>query len=255
MILEQSPKLYALQSNPFTRSACIDFMNVWDLCLSQSHPDREPSIWTTSHLKDTFVNHSEDQRTLGDSLLQRSLKLQAVARYTISNSSDSFTSSTESGQLEALTWLEDLAETDPDTCCEILDSLETIKHMIGSRLKSPVAASILHRMLRLIILAKDDEVRSRSQSVLANALVIEDLRVLFFSVVQEADLLRALEVLERECLEGSPSNVQSAVRLQGYFLDHAFNKYPLLAPDLYRRIGQYVRLLRMAIIDTNVSCP
>lgn len=149
---------------------------------------------------------------------------------------------------EALTHL---STEDPDTCCAALDSLHSIlKLEVNNGLTIPLDQIVVH-VHNVLLNSIDAEVISRAQNVLANGLTTPSIREGLFSMTAEDQVLSTIPRLEAQCVDGPPSNMQSALHLLGYFLDFAYQKYPAQRQEMYKFIAHYIRLLRMTIIDTN----
>ncbi|KAF2844857.1 HEAT repeat protein-like protein [Plenodomus tracheiphilus IPT5] len=144
-----------------------------------------------------------------------------------------------------------LATDDADTCCATLETLDTIiRHQPTNDLTIPIAL-VIAPLHNVIVHATDLEVLSKAQAVLAAALQDDHLRTDFFNAIRTDHTILTLEKLESQCLNGPPSNMQSALHLQAFFLDHAYNTLPNLRRTILPAIARYIRLLRKTIIDTN----
>lgn len=145
-----------------------------------------------------------------------------------------------------------LATEDPDTCCAALETLETIVQKASSNApKKPVSLLMAH-VHRVVLNATDSEVISKAQHVLAEALSGgSSRRAEFFSLLTDSQLLETLAKLENECLSGPPSNMQSALHLLGFFLEHTHHALPTSRETVLAAATRYIRLLRMTLIDTN----
>ncbi|KAJ4369525.1 hypothetical protein N0V86_009360 [Didymella sp. IMI 355093] len=129
-----------------------------------------------------------------------------------------------------------LATEDPDTCCAALETPE----------------SLMAHVHRIVLNAEDPEVISKAQHVLADALDGDSpRRAEFFSLLTDPQLLNTLTKLEDQCLSSPPSNMQSALQLLGFFLEHTFQMLPYARDEVLAETTRYIRLLRMTIIDTN----
>jgi hypothetical protein len=148
--------------------------------------------------------------------------------------------------------LTDLAANDPDTCCDILSTLGDIIHNSGSASLGVPKAQLLSYIHELILNAKDNEVVSKCQSMLAESLADEELNEEFFEFLGKADVFESIEKIQSQCLGGPPSNMQSALHLMGYFLDFVFCSYPKSRAEVIPHVERYIRILRMTIVDTNV---
>lgn len=144
-----------------------------------------------------------------------------------------------------------LATEDPDTCCAALETLETIIQRASSNAPSKPISLLMAHAHRVVLNAVDAEVVSKAQSVLADALENECARIEFFSLVTDSQLLDTLTKLEDQCLSAPPSNMQSALHLLGFFIDHAYHTVPSAHDTILASTTRYIRLLRMTIVDTN----
>ncbi|KAJ4334469.1 hypothetical protein N0V95_009156 [Ascochyta clinopodiicola] len=144
-----------------------------------------------------------------------------------------------------------LATEDPDTCCAALETLETIIQKASSNAPIKPISLLMAHTHRVILNAVDAEVVSKAQSVLADALDNESARTEFFTLITDAQLLDTLTKLEGQCLSAPPSNVQSALHLLGFFIDHAYHTLPESHDTILAATTRYIRLLRMTIMDTN----
>ncbi|KZM23545.1 hypothetical protein ST47_g5314 [Ascochyta rabiei] len=144
-----------------------------------------------------------------------------------------------------------LATEDPDTCCAALETLETIIQKAFSNAPTKPISLLMAHVHRVILNAVDVEVVSKAQSVLADALDNESARTEFFTLVTDSQLLDTLARLEDQCLSAPPSNVQSALHLLGFFIDHAYHTLPESHDTIFASTSRYIRLLRMTIMDTN----
>ncbi|KAL1796750.1 hypothetical protein ACET3X_005290 [Alternaria dauci] len=144
-----------------------------------------------------------------------------------------------------------LANEDPDTCLEALETLDTILQMKRSHDLTVPLSLVLAHVYHVVLGATDPEIISKSQAVLADALSNDDLKSDFFSLVTEEQTMLTLDKLQSQCIRGPPSNMQSGLHLLGLFLDHSYHAYPLRRAELLVAIARYIRLLRMTIADTN----
>jgi hypothetical protein len=145
-----------------------------------------------------------------------------------------------------------LATEDPDTCCAALETVETIVEKAAfDAPKKPMSLLMAH-VHRVVLNAEDPEVISKAQHVLAEALDGDSSRrAEFFGLLTDPQLLRSLARLEDQCLTGPPSNMQSALHLLGFFLEHIYHTLPSARDEVLAATTRYIRLLRMTIIDTN----
>ena len=145
-----------------------------------------------------------------------------------------------------------LAIEDSDTCCAALEILEAIVQKASANApKKPVSLLMAH-IHRVVLSATDPEVISKAQAVLARALDSGIARrEEFFSLLTDAQLFDTLTRLEDQCVSAPPSNMQSALQLLGFFLEHTYHTLPTSKDLVFTTMTRYIRLLRMTIIDTN----
>jgi hypothetical protein len=235
---------------PFTKSAFFDIVNICGLYVLRWHPS-SPAWKNLLDLLPVVVNDGNN-RTQGGSLLHGSSGNCCLIDQAISLSRDE-----ENGRPTATHGvlgvpLQSLAYTDPDTCSSLLDTIAEIMRHTKPR---SVANSVFLSYIRHFALNSDDrEVKAKGQTMLAASLVDAELNAHFFANMQKADTCKSLDDLEVQCFEGSSSNVQSTLRLMAYFLDHAFQNYHDIRQGVYQYIAPYIHILRMTILDTNVSC-
>jgi hypothetical protein len=144
-----------------------------------------------------------------------------------------------------------LATQDPDTCCAALEALDKIVNLAPTNGLTIPLDLILAHINNLILHATDAVVISKAQAVLADALMDSYLKLSFFALLTESQILSTLSKLEYLCLTAAPSNMQSALRLLSSFLDTAMHTYPTQRPTLLAQAARYIRLLRQTILDIN----
>ncbi len=244
---------YASSNCPFVRAAFIDIVRLCGMAMLQ-RANTVPILDTWVDLTASIAIGPEydigPSDRYGDALLRTSLtQAYFVDRVILRGDSlQTMVSDDYQGIGDALMLL---ANEDPDTCMEALEILDTILQMERSNgLTVPISLVLAH-IHRVVLDACDPEVVSRAQAVLADALSNKDLKSDFFSLTMEDQVMLTLTKLETQCVQGPPSNMQSALHLLGSFLDHAYNNYPLRRDEILASIARYIRLLRMTIIDTN----
>ncbi|KAF2638484.1 hypothetical protein P280DRAFT_551128 [Massarina eburnea CBS 473.64] len=144
-----------------------------------------------------------------------------------------------------------LAADDPDTCSTALETLSDIIQLFTVRGPVVQVSLILLHVFRLVRHANDLEVLSKAQSVLADGLSRDGMTKSVLSLLNKDDLLITIDKLETQCLHCAPSNMRGALHLLGFFLDWTYENYPAQRSKISVNIGQYIRLLRMTMIDTN----
>lgn len=145
-----------------------------------------------------------------------------------------------------------LAARDPDTCCAALETVEVIVEKATFNAPKKPKSLLMAHVHRVVLYAEDSEVTSKAQHVLAAALDSDfSRRAEFFSLITDPQLLQTLTKLEDQCLTGPPSNMQSALHLLGFFLEHTYHSLPSARDEVLAATTRYIRLLRMTIVDTN----
>ncbi|KAF1847315.1 HEAT repeat protein-like protein [Cucurbitaria berberidis CBS 394.84] len=144
-----------------------------------------------------------------------------------------------------------LATEDPDTCCAALETLGAAIQIRPSNELTLPCTLILAHIHRIVLDATDLEVISKAQAVLTGGIADNHMKRDFFSLVTKEQVLITLDKLEIQCLDGPPSNAQSALYLLSFFLDFAFHAYQDQRRLVLKSTARYIRLLRMTIIDTN----
>ncbi|KAI4956548.1 hypothetical protein J4E91_000760 [Alternaria rosae] len=252
--LGQHATSWYISSNcPFVRAAFLDVVSLCGMAMLQRTTAVSIlSAWidlTTSIAIGPEYNIGPSDHH-GDDLLRASLaQVYFVDRIILrGNSLHSMVSDDYQNIGDALMLL---ANEDPDTCMEALETMDTILQMkTPSGLTIPLSLVLAH-IHRVVLEARDPEVISKAQAVLADALTKEHLKSDFFSLTMEDQVMLTLTKLETQCVQGPPSNMQSALHLLGSFLDHAYTSYPLHSDEVLACIARYVHLLRMTTIDTN----
>ncbi|KAF2002414.1 HEAT repeat protein-like protein [Amniculicola lignicola CBS 123094] len=156
-----------------------------------------------------------------------------------------------SGQMTVQDQLLILAEVDPDACMAALDTLADILLQANPEVLVISKSALVTTVHHIVLKATNAEVQSKAQLVLAEALQILDLRSTCLEEMNEAQVMASIELLERQCLCGSPSNLQGALRLLGHLLDHAFHAYPTVRQTISTHVARCIRLLRMNLTDDN----
>lgn len=146
-----------------------------------------------------------------------------------------------------------VAENDPDTCCVLLEVVDEIISATTPRYLTISKSQLLLCLHELALQGADQEVKSKAQLVLSNALAEKDLRAEFFRSVEEKAVFATVDDLQHQCFHGAPSAMESALMLKGHFLDVAFSTFPQRREETSRRLVLYIRLLRETIEDTNAS--
>lgn len=244
---------YISSDCPFVRATFLDIVSLCGMAmLLRSGSSPLIGAWEklTSSVSLGPQHAIGARKRTGDALLKKSLAQAFVVDRVILRG-DSLSRMTSKGYQNIGDALYHLAGKDKDTCCAALDTLDKVlKLQPSSDLLIPLDL-VLSQIHMVLLQATDAEVISRAQPVLANGLVYQYLRVDFFNFVTEKQIFSTLAKLEQQCLEGPPSNMQSALHLIGFFLDFAYNFYPAQRHNVLHALSRYVRLLRMTIVDTN----
>jgi hypothetical protein len=253
-VLGNAGNQWYIQSDcPFTRSAFLDVVSLCGFTLL-----RKPEAFRIIHKWEVLTNivsigpqyALEIGTALGEALLRRSLaEAFFIDRVILRNNSLGSIVSPEYQDIEEA--LAILADGDPDTCCTALDVLDRIfKLKSANGLTIPLDLVLAH-VHGIALYATDPEVTSKAQAIVANILEDTQFKSDFFNLMTIDQVFSTLTNLEAQCLTGPPANVQSALHLLGFFLDHAYYASEKQRRFILEAIARYIRLLRMTIIDTN----
>ncbi|CAN9318824.1 unnamed protein product [Alternaria alternata] len=244
---------YMTSDCPFVRAAFLDVVSICGKAMLQrantiSIIDAWKDLTTSITIGPEYEIGPSDRH--GDALLRTSLaQVYMIDRVILRNDSLQIMVSDDYQTIGDALML--LANEDSDTCLEALETLDTILQMKASHDLTVPLSLVLAHIHRVVLEATDPEVISKSQAVLADALANNNLKSEFFSLVNEDQTMITLNKLQLQCIQGPPSNMQSAVHLLGSFLDHSYHTYPLRRAEILAAIARYIRLLRMTVIDTN----
>jgi hypothetical protein len=244
---------YMTSDCPFVRAAFLDVVSICGKAMLQrantiSIIDAWKDLTTSITIGPEYEIGPSDRH--GDALLRTSLaQVYMIDRVILRNDSLQIMVSDDYQTIGDALML--LANEDPDTCLEALETLDTILQMKASHDLTVPLSLVLAHIHRVVLEATDPEVISKSQAVLADALANNNLKSEFFSLVNEDQTMITLNKLQLQCIQGPPSNMQSAVHLLGSFLDHSYHTYPLRRAEILAAIARYIRLLCMTIVDTN----
>ncbi|KAF2657203.1 hypothetical protein K491DRAFT_756956 [Lophiostoma macrostomum CBS 122681] len=237
---------------PITQSAILDLINI---CIAPKVEQRsgvsEAVFWQDVRGSSQDSAQIDEHHGRASSLLRRAKGQFLCNTMSPPGSQSGNSSGDEEGIAKLSASLERLHGTDPDTCCALLDSLaERIsdskqEHIAGEGLG---LFSILNN---LMLRSEDEEVLSRAQSILSGCWNSAQNEAVLFQKARGSTCLETLDKLETRCLEGSPSNAQSALHLMGVFLDFAYSQKLEDRKSILRRVARFIRIIRMTILDTN----
>ncbi|CAN9325563.1 unnamed protein product [Alternaria alternata] len=248
---------YMTSDCPFVRAAFLDVVSICGKAMLQrantiSIIDAWKDLTTSITIGPEYEIGPSDRH--GDALLRTSLaQVYMIDRVILRNDSLQIMVSDDYQTIGDALML--LANEDPDTCLEALETLDTILQMKASHDLTVPLSLVLAHIHRVVLEATDPEVISKSQAVLADALANNNLKSEFFSLVNEDQTMITLNKLQLQCIQGPPSNMQSAVHLLGSFLDHSYHTYPLRSAEILAAIARYIRLLRMTIDRSSPLAP
>jgi hypothetical protein len=259
-LLEKAPGLAIQNRCPFTKAAFIDIINECGMALlDRALPQDQAALDTWTQLRSCFKTEfqSLSKPTEDEALFQRALLQLSLISDSAREKYDKEHAIEESPTRTLHLSLVDIAEADPDTCCAVLYTMCNIIQKADPSRLTVSKAVLLYNLHRPVLHASDCEVKSLAMSILAESLQDENLRTGFFKVTNYPTVLLLLDELEKQCLEGAPSNAQAALYLLGYFLDYGFHTWDWdwRRRTTLRQIARYIKLLRMTIIDSNVSSP
>ncbi|KAF1936795.1 hypothetical protein EJ02DRAFT_438294 [Clathrospora elynae] len=252
-LVESTQRWYVASDCPFVRAAFLDIVSLCGMTVLR-RTDTVSILHAWEAL--TFSVSIGPQynlclsNTYGDDLLQTSLAQAFVIDRTIMrvNALGLMVSEDYEGIGATLILL---ATEDPDSCCAALQTLDTIVHLKASEGLTIPQSLVLAHIHRVVLEARDAEVISEAQGVLANALTDNALKDDFFSLITDDQVLSTLTKLEIQCLNGPPSNQETALRLLGFFLDFAYQSHPEHRETVLKATARYIRLLSMTILPTN----
>jgi hypothetical protein len=246
-------ELCSRASCPFTKAAFIDLFSQSDLALAQNRRSTSQTDHVWSRFSPILETLSAHESTQGNTLLQRSISIRTLIANIIPITCGDDSTPTAQHAERVRKELTRLAYREPDTCCAFLRCLGDIICLVQSTTQNDLGSRLLSYVHELIITVEDEEVVSECQAVLAESLASKETRQAFFELISEADVFKSFRILQEICLTGSPSSMQSALHLLGYFLDFAFQAFPSRREDCVRQAVYYIRTLRMTMIDTNVG--
>lgn len=248
-----APVWYTSSDCGFMRSAFLDIASIFGMSMLQ-RTDASLAMTTWIRLAESIsigpkyslkVRHARGNELLRNSLARVYFIDRVILR------EDALSTMAEESHQSLGHALMALAQRDPDTCCAALETLDEILRTDscnGLSIPLPLIVGPVHHV---VLEATDPEVISKAQAVLADALENSPLKTEFFGLVSEEQVMSTLEALEDQCLQGPPSNMQSALRLIGHFIDFAYQQYPHHYTSVLEKIARYIRILRITIIDTN----
>jgi hypothetical protein len=244
---------YTPSDCPFVRSAFLDVVSLCGMTMLMRHGST--SILHAWENLTASVSIGPQyalgmKRVTGDDLLRQSLAQAFFVDRVIlrDNSLGHMVSKEYQGIGDALMLL---ATKDQDACCTALDTLGKVLKLNSSNGITVPLDLIMAHVHQVLLCATDAEAISKAQAVLASGLVDKTLEASFFSLITEEQVLLTLTKLEEQCLQGPPSNMQSALHLLGFFLDVSYRTLPTHRRTTLSATARYIRLLRMTIIDTN----
>jgi hypothetical protein len=244
---------YTPSDCPFVRSAFLDVVSLCGITMLRRHGST--SILNAWEGLTASVSIGPQyafgvRRVTGDDLLRQSLaQIFFVDRTILRDDSLGQMVSKEYQSIGDALML--LATKDQDTCCTALDTLDKVLQLNQSSGITVPLDLVMAHVHRVLLHVTDPEVISKAQAVLASGFANSTLKTAFFKLVTEEQVLLTLTKLEEQCLQGPPSNMQSALHLLGFFLDFSYTTYPIQRRTTLPATARYIRLLRMTIIDTN----
>lgn len=241
ILAKSSASIFVRSNCPFTKAAYIDLVNLCGIAMLHQghHYDSPPENWENLTASLGRIGKQGNNSTNSSALLQRSEAQWRAINQAITGYRPG------PGLLR-------LARDDPDTCSVLLETLSEIAHAKCSTDQAYSTALLVQIHLQTLN-AEDEEIVSKAQTILADSLANQQRRARFFHSVVENDVMRSLEQLETNCLEGSPSNMQSALHLLGYFVDFSYHNYPHHRRTVLHSIARYIRILRSTIDEENVK--
>ncbi|KAF2277988.1 uncharacterized protein EI97DRAFT_415834 [Westerdykella ornata] len=237
---------------PFTKGAFLDILNLCDMTtLNQRTLGNAMLFPSTKFSSNTAEAKNTYDRIQGESLSQRAQNLRVMLDRLLNDTSSETAPSPEAHDERVRSLLLSLSVTDPDACCDILESFgKVMRHSLPPQLTISKARliSYIHEM---ILQDQDEEVLTRCQTIMAESLADKAVHSEYLELLRDSDTLQTAALLQTRCLEGSPANMQSALHLLAFFLDAAFTHLKEPKIEAVRLTVRYIRILRMTIVDTN----
>ncbi|KAF2477596.1 HEAT repeat protein-like protein [Lindgomyces ingoldianus] len=254
-LLEEFSSVFGKSKCPFTKAAFLDLAIICGVSISRKSLVSGSTLQASMKINAAVANvhRGSKYHKSRNALLRRAQSLQLIINYSILQR-ETFIGE---GWPESPGNLRDdpfeFATGDADSLCALLELVsDIIQHSDpGSSVVSKT--HLLHHIYTGVFPLAHHDVKSKAQFVMAKAFTNECLRAEFFKIESQRGMdrgIRSIDNFEGQCLEGSPSTMQSALRLLGYFLDFAFHAFPEQRRTLLPRFGRYVRLLRRTIEDT-----
>ena len=263
-LLERFDDIFQKNTCPLTKATYLDLINLFQKAMilqSTSSPKLiEILDKITRQLTTEVHTHFETLRynkhsvvTSALALLRRSTSYYLVINFILAGTAHfavGEASSNKVGSLQNI--LYELGEVDPDNCCAILDELGEMLNHSPFEAVITVNPEIPVSIYRLSLNTKDPEVRSTAQCVLASLLGEDEVRCAFFADLNGNSAGQTFDSLKTQCLYGPPSSMLSAIRLQGFFLDHQLQLLQFWNQKILHDQAQYVRTLQKLLHESNV---
>ncbi|KAF2201139.1 HEAT repeat protein-like protein [Delitschia confertaspora ATCC 74209] len=233
---------------PLISSAYLDIVNLCGRNILFGRYSSSLNIWKklVERLEENLV--AMDRRP-NNALLDKSIAESVVLiNLTTEGTSEEWPQHSEHNLTRA--FLLTLAKEDSDTCCETLDLVSTVLRAPSCAV--PVSKSHLFSCLDCVVANTDNEaIKSAAQFGMAEALSDEGLRSQHLSGLEEESMTKLLDHLEYQSMHGPPTQVQTALRLQGYILDALYQKGRQTDAKYLKRVSFFIKLLRKALDDRN----
>lgn len=262
-ITERFENFYKNNSCPITKAAYLDVLNLFGQFLVAGDPGSFASArafgtiaqYLGAELQgtmDELSSKSSLSNPTSKALLRRSILRYLVFHHISANVRGLAEEAEPTGQLDSLeNVMGSLAEFDPDNFCEILEDLREIFIQAASKNMSIPKLDIINCIHQVAIATTDSEVKSKAQLFVADALVSGQLRSEFFDNINIRENAKTVIDLNDQTLFGSPSCMESALRLQGYFLDHVLRTGSGWNAEIIRNLNYYIRILQKSLHESN----
>ena len=263
-LLERFDDIFRKNTCPLTKATYLDLVNLFQKAVvlqNTSSPKlieifdkiaRQLTAEVHTHFE-TLRYNKHSGVTSASALLRRSAGYYLVINFVLAGTAH-FTvgeaSSNKVGSLQNI--LYELGEVDPDNCCTILDELGEMLNHPPFNTVITLNPEILVSIYQLSLNTKDLEIRSTAQSVLASLLNEDEVRYAFFAGLDGNSAGQTFDSLKTQCLYGPPSSVESAIRLQGFFLDHQLRLLQSWNQKIFHDQAQYIRTLQKLLHESNV---
>ncbi|KAH7125462.1 putative death-receptor fusion protein-domain-containing protein [Dendryphion nanum] len=235
----------------FVRAAFVDLVNLCgnSLLIHQPQPASSLLAWSQITHGLLFQDHTNElSSSLFDISSRKSFLINHALLYAGADTS-LIIPEHKSGFVDMLS---ELAKQDSDTFFVSLEAFREVIHFTESSSLVVAKRDLIVHLYEIGLRVPDADVKMKTQEVMTHFLECDSaLRTIVLEGLDRSVVLKGLDDLERQCLEESPGNLQSALHLYGFILGLALKKFNDETQNLSTRTARFVRLLRMTIVDIN----